>query len=133
MLKPPQAVVFGLFFFALLLPVACGKKEGAPPTSKEQSKKQPALTPPQAKSAAASSPEEPPPPSNSLVLPVSIGRHTGDLDEMVKRRNVRALVLLSHIGFFYDKAQPRGIVYEALEGLQSFINKKLKRGKLKME
>jgi membrane-bound lytic murein transglycosylase MltF len=66
-------------------------------------------------------------------LPVSIGRHTGDLDEMVKRRNVRALVLLSHIGFFYDKAQPRGIVYEALEELQSFINKKLKRGKLKME
>jgi hypothetical protein len=53
MLKPPQAVVFGLFFFALLLPVACGKKEGAPPTSKEQSKKQPALTPPQAKSAGS--------------------------------------------------------------------------------
>ena len=38
----------------------------------------------------------------------AFARRTGDLDEMVKSRNIRALVLLNPIGFFYDKGQPQG-------------------------
>ena len=106
--------------FALLPLVACNKKEGAPP-------KQVAA---QAVSAGAFSAEDPPPPSISVALPASIGRDTGDLDAMVRRRNIRVLVLLTPISFFYDKGHPRGIVYEALEELQSFLNKKLKTGTL---
>ena len=49
---------------------------------------------------------------------------------MVKARNIRALVLLNPIGFFYDKGMPRGAIYEALEEFQKFVNKKLKTGKL---
>jgi membrane-bound lytic murein transglycosylase MltF len=49
---------------------------------------------------------------------------------MVKKRNVRALVILNPIGFFYDKGQPRGVMYEAMEELQKFVNQKLKTGKL---
>ena len=52
---------------------------------------------------------------------------------MVKRRNIRALVLISPIAFFYDKGHPRGIVYEALEALQSSINQQLKTGALDVE
>jgi membrane-bound lytic murein transglycosylase MltF len=57
-------------------------------------------------------------------------RRTGDLDEMVKKRNIRALLILNPIGFFYDKGQPRGVNYEALEEFQKFANQKLKTGKL---
>src|SRR5262249_51875218 len=35
-----------------------------------------------------------------LVLPTSFGRRTGDLDEMVKDRRIRALVVTNPIGFF---------------------------------
>ncbi len=49
---------------------------------------------------------------------------------MVKRRNIRALVLLNPISFFYDQGRPKGIMYEALEELQTFVNKKLKTGTL---
>ena len=52
---------------------------------------------------------------------------------MVKSRNIRALVLLNPIGFFYDKGQPRGVMYEALEEFQKFANQKLKTGKLNVK
>jgi membrane-bound lytic murein transglycosylase MltF len=116
--------------FAFLPLVACSKKEGTPPNGGEQATKQIAPATTQAVPARASSAEDPAPPSNSIALPISIGRHTDDLDEMVKRRNIRVLVMISPIAFFYDKGHPRGIVYEALEELQSVINKKLKTGTL---
>jgi membrane-bound lytic murein transglycosylase MltF len=69
-------------------------------------------------------------PDHSLVLPLNFARHTGDLDEMTKQRTIRALVVNGHTGFFYDKGQPHGIFYEALEEFQKFANAKLKTGKL---
>ncbi|HEX8799706.1 MAG TPA: transporter substrate-binding domain-containing protein [Terriglobales bacterium] len=60
-------------------------------------------------------------------------RRTGDLDEMVKKRNIRALLILNPIGFFYDNGQPRGVYYEALEEFQKFVNQKLNTGKLGVE
>src|SRR5271157_3213902 len=119
-----QALVFLSSLSVLLLLIACGKKEATPPASTEQAKQQAALAPP------VSSPDEPPAPSNGMVLPTAFARHTGDLEEMAKRRNIRALVLLNPIGFFYDKGQPRGVMYEALEEFQKFVNQKLKTGKL---
>src|SRR5215831_17226726 len=64
--------------------------------------------------------------STSLRLPAPFGRYTDDLDAMVKRGNIRALVLINPIGFFYDNGQPMGIMYDALEALQAYINEKLK-------
>jgi membrane-bound lytic murein transglycosylase MltF len=66
-------------------------------------------------------------------MPLGFQRHTGDLDDMVKRRNIRALVILNPIGFFYDKGQPRGVMYETLEEFQKFVNQKLKTGKLEVK
>src|SRR5271157_5655219 len=119
-----QALVFLSSLSVLLLLIACGKKEATPPASTEQAKQQAAPAPP------VSSPDEPPAPSSGMVLPTGFARHTGDLDEMAKRRNIRALLILNPIGFFYDKGQPRGVMYEALEEFQKFANQKLKTGKL---
>ncbi len=109
----------------LLVLIACGKKEATKPV--EQAKQQ------AAPSSAISSPDEPPAPSNGVVFPQAFGRRTGDLDEMVKARNIRALVILNPISFFYDKGQPRGVMYEALEEFQKFANQKLKTGKLQVK
>lgn len=119
-----QALTLVLPFLALFFLIACGKP-AAPPAATEKAKQPEAAAP-----AAISSPEEPPAPSSAIKLPPGFARHTGDLDDMVKRRNIRALVLLSPIGFFYDKGLPRGVVYEALEEFQKFANQKLKTGKL---
>src|SRR5262249_29826078 len=64
--------------------------------------------------------------SSPLVLPTSFGRRSGDLDEMLKDRRIRALVVINPIGFFYSHGQPKGISYEMLEQLQAYVNKKLK-------
>lgn len=70
-------------------------------------------------------------PRASLELPITFERRLGDLDGMVKTHEIRALVVPSHSGFFYDKGQPRGIYYEALDEFQRFVNTKLKTGNLK--
>ena len=120
-------LVFVLLLSALLLLIACGKKQAAPPANTEHAKQQAAPTPP------ASSPDEPPAPSSDIKLGPGFARRTDDLDEMVKRRNIRALVLLNPISFFYAKGLPRGVMYEALEEFQKFANQKLKTGKLSVE
>jgi hypothetical protein len=61
-------------------------------------------------------------PSVTISLPLNFQRHTGDLDGMVKRHEIRALVVYSRTGFFYDAGQPEGISYEALDEFQRFVN-----------
>ena len=46
--------------------------------------------------------------SDIVSLPMGFTRDTSDLDGMVKRRQIRALIILNPIGFFYDKGQPKG-------------------------
>ena len=64
--------------------------------------------------------------SNQAAFPLNFERHTGDLDEMVKRQTIRALVLYSRTGFFYVNGRPEGIYYEALNAFQQFANQKLR-------
>ncbi len=127
--------VLSLLVLAALL--SCGKKE-APPS------KEVAAAPDQRSAAntraadsstsgGVSSQDNPPPPASGRHLPVGFTRRTGDLDEIAKGRNLRALVMISPIGFFYDEGKPKGINYEALEELQRFANQKLKLGKLDLK
>ena len=53
---------------------------------------------------------------------------TGDIDGMLERRYIRALVLYNKTNFFYDGPQPRGITYEALKEFEKFLNEKLNTG-----
>jgi membrane-bound lytic murein transglycosylase MltF len=116
----------GLSLFALLLLISCSK-EKAPPSAAKATAVQAQL------GTVGSSPEEPPPTSSTLTLPANVARRTGDLDDMVKRRTIRALVLLNPIGFFYENGHPKGAMYEALEEFQKFTNKKLKTGKVGLQ
>jgi membrane-bound lytic murein transglycosylase MltF len=58
-------------------------------------------------------------------LQVRLAPHKGDLDEMDKRRVVRALVTFNRASFFFDKGRPRGITYDALMDFEKFLNRKL--------
>ena len=53
---------------------------------------------------------------------------TGDIEGMLERRYIRALVLYNKTNFFYDGPQPRGLTYEALKEFEKFLNGKLNTG-----
>ena len=91
-----RALLLAIVCVPLLL-IACGKKEATPQAGTDRTKQQAAAPSPTSSTA-----------TNALLLPLHFEHHTGDLDEMVKRRNIRALVILNPIGFFYDKGRPRG-------------------------
>ena len=118
-----------LCFCALFVISACSKKEAAPAQQKAAATQE-APAPAQAaqEAAAPASPDDLPSPSNAMKSPLNFDKHTGDLDEMVKRKNIRALVMLNPVAFFYDQGQPHGIMYESMEGFQKFANQKLKLG-----
>jgi membrane-bound lytic murein transglycosylase MltF len=56
---------------------------------------------------------------------------TGDLDEMVKRRIIRAGVAFNRTHYFVDKGQQRGVSYESLVNFEEQLNARLKTGNLK--
>jgi membrane-bound lytic murein transglycosylase MltF len=70
------------------------------------------------------------PDPKTLVLPTTFGKRTGDLDEMVKKRAIRALVLINPIGFFFVSGRPMGVHFETLEEFEKFANQKLQTGRL---
>ena len=123
-LREWKAALLPAMCLGAFLIVGCSQSKTPPPVKTEEAKQQ---------ASPIMSPDEPPAPSNGMVLPTNFGRRTGDLDEMVKQRNIRALVILNPIGFFYDKGQPRGVMYEALEEFQKFANQKLNTGKLNVK
>ena len=51
---------------------------------------------------------------------------------MLKRHQIRVLVVPSRSGFFYDKGHPQGIFFEAFDEFQRFVNQKIKSGSLKV-
>ncbi len=73
-----------------------------------------------------SSASTPHPATDQAALPLTFARDTGDLDAMVKRGTIRALVLYSRTGFFYVDGKPEGIYYQALQFFQQFVNEKLR-------
>ena len=67
-----------------------------------------------------------------LELPITFERRVGDLDGMLKKHEIRALVVPSRSGFFYDKGHPQGIYFEALDEFQRFVNRRFRTGSLKI-
>ena len=59
-------------------------------------------------------------------------KFTGDFDEMNKRHVIRALVVYNDMLYFFDQGQARGASYEGLKLFEKFINKKLKKGTVKI-
>lgn len=71
---------------------------------------------------------QPAPPDASLLERIKRERWTGDLDGMVERRYIRALVSYNRTYYFYDKAEARGVSYEGLKEFEKFLNQKLRTG-----
>ena len=112
-----------------LLLLACGKKEQATPQPAAQQQQPMSPAPAQSQPASGDAvSQDDPPPANAMMLPVNFNKHTDDLDDMVKRRNIRALVMINPVSFFYDQGQPHGVMYETMEEFQRFLNQKMKVG-----
>jgi membrane-bound lytic murein transglycosylase MltF len=67
-----------------------------------------------------------PPGARSLLTE----KFTGDFDEMVKRRMIRAGVVYNRTQYFIDQGMQRGISYESLKLFEDELNKRLKTGLL---
>ncbi|HYA30198.1 MAG TPA: transporter substrate-binding domain-containing protein [Acidobacteriota bacterium] len=57
---------------------------------------------------------------------------TGDLDGMIERRMIRALVVYSKTFYFVDKGTQRGTSYDALRAFEDELNKSLKTRNLRV-
>ena len=84
--------------------------------------------------------DEPLPPATSPydalpaeVRPLLDQTFTGDFDEMVKRRIVRAGVVYNRTQYFIDRGVQRGISYESVNLFEEQLNKRLKTGLLKVQ
>lgn len=55
-----------------------------------------------------------------------------DLDAMLERRTIRALVVPSKTFYFFDGAEQRGLSYEMLKAFERFLNAKRERNSLKV-
>ena len=87
---------------------------------------------PKQQPAPAASQDQAPHSTATLELPITFQRRVGDLNGMVKRHEIRALVVPSRSGFFYDKGRPQGIYFEALDEFQRFVNRRFRTGSLKI-
>ena len=84
--------------------------------------------------APAKAPAKEPSAKSELTLsgPTTSKPWTGDLDGMIKRRLIRALVPYSKTFYFVDRATPRGLAYEVTRLIENDLNKKLKTGNVSL-
>jgi membrane-bound lytic murein transglycosylase MltF len=64
--------------------------------------------------------------------PITMRKWTGDLDGMVKRRAIRALVVCSRTQYFVDRGQQLGTAYELMRAFEDHVNTKRKLKTLKV-
>ena len=129
---------------SVIFAAACSPSPSAPPPSSSQpaagappSATAPPPEPPATVAARADDQPIPPTPSPYDALPpharaVLDKPFTGDLDEMVKRRLIRAGVVFNRTQYFIDKGVQRGMSYEAIKLFEDELNKRLKTGLLKV-
>jgi membrane-bound lytic murein transglycosylase MltF len=79
---------------------------------------------------SAARPIQSTPQQDNQGLPIRFERWTGDLDGMIRRRKIRALVAYSRSAFFYDQGRPEGISFEAMQDFQKSLNQELRTGAL---
>jgi membrane-bound lytic murein transglycosylase MltF len=97
----------------------------------------PGLEPAAASPEPAAASPEPTAASPYDVLPPRVREmldrpFTGDLEQMVERRVIRAGVVFNRTQYFIDRARQRGMVYESIVLFEEELNKRLKTGELKV-
>jgi membrane-bound lytic murein transglycosylase MltF len=132
---PSLARVSLSVFLAMSVGCGGGGTTPAPSTPAGTATPAPAPAPPVAAEAAddalpqVPSPYDALPPGARTLLEAPF---TGDLDEMIKRRVIRAGVTFNRTHYFIDHGQQRGIAYESLTNFEEALNAQLKTGNLKV-
>jgi len=125
-------------FGALLAATAAGCSGGSPSPSAPPSTsiatpapraEQPSKADGDEPAAAAPSPFDALPSETRTLLDAPF---TGDFDEMVKRRLIRAGVVYNRTQYFIDRGVQRGISYESIRLFEEQLNRRLKTGLLKV-
>lgn len=109
--------------FLALVVVVCGCGPGDPAGGEE------------IESVATEATEDPGPRElRSLDPELGLGESwTGDLDGMIEREFIRALVVYNKTQYFIDRGTQRGVTYEGLREFETWLNQKLGRGTLKVD
>ena len=71
-------------------------------------------------------------PSAAALEKYAESKWIGDLDGMLKRRQIRILVPYSKTLFFVDRGQQRGLAHDVFKLFEEDLNKRLKRGDVKV-
>ncbi len=71
-------------------------------------------------------------PSDAALEKFRQTKFTGDLDGMLKRRQIRVLVPYSKTLYFVDRGQPRGLAYDVFRLFEDDLNKHLKTGQVRV-
>jgi membrane-bound lytic murein transglycosylase MltF len=85
-----------------------------------------------AATAQAAQPPAKPAGAGPTAPPIQLKKWTGDLDGMVKRRLIRALVVFSRTQYFVDKGAQHGTAYELMRAFEDHINSSRKLKTLKV-
>ena len=129
---PENIFTRGLLCYALAAAVGCGTSKGPAPggESAPSAGTQGAAAAGGEESVPATpSPYEALPPEARTILEKPF---TGDLDEMVKRRLIRAGVVFNRTQYYIDKGVQRGLAYDSIQLFEEELNKRLKTGLLKV-
>jgi membrane-bound lytic murein transglycosylase MltF len=97
--------------------------------------KKPEATPAPSPSAVEASIPETTSPYDALpeAVRLAMGQpFTGDFDELVKHRVIRAGVTFNRTHYFIDRGQERGLAYESLKAFENDLNTDLKTGNLRV-
>jgi len=129
------ATSFALLLGSLLAAGCSGKQEGPKTTGPGKTTGTGLDTQPAAPTAAAD--DALPTPAYESALPEAIRAELnkpfkGDLDEMVKRRLVRAGVTYNRTNYFVDHGVQRGVAYEYAKLMEDELNKRRKTGNLRV-
>ena len=82
--------------------------------------------------AHAAQPPAKPGAGAAAAPPIVLKKYTGDLDGMIKRRVIRALVVFSRTQYFVDKGAQHGTAYELMRAFENHINTSRKLKTLKV-
>jgi membrane-bound lytic murein transglycosylase MltF len=121
----------------LALAVACEKEPSARVTDSVASPQatpaaQPASAQPPAKPALPAAEIDPQDEARDAEDALMRQKWTGDLDGMIERRRIRVLTTYSKTTFFVDKGTQLGLAVDAFKLFEDDLNKKLKRGNLRV-